>query len=601
MAFDGYILGRAFAHFPCWPICTIALARWHGTSRLAGQGLASLAKFYNLSNKGTFLADMTGKHVEDLSAQERKNYLEYCKQDVKLTMELFREMCQVDWDVLAFIALSMKFYTNPKLELDSVLLEEYLAQAYADQEADWHKLQEIFQIGSKEEFMTLLRSPKKFPAMLESLGVPVPTKISKAPTKLGQATPALSRTDPDFLALAQRDDEVGLLCRMRLEHNSSIAISRAKTLLDISKRTRWLPVPLSPFQALSGRYTSSATDSKSAGTNLQGLPKRTTQGTQTIRGYEIRKAIKAPQQLINCRTDEFEDFVLVAGDSGQIEARMLAWVSGQEDLIQIFKDGGDPYSEMASAIWQLPAKDIYAGAKGDDKQMFHYRDIGKRLILGGGYGMSGRKFGQMLIHHNIKLSPDADTHERIAYTYIQTYRERWPMITRFWKRCERFISQLHTDYHKPVEEGFYKFPLGGTGIRFCGQYRLGPGDLYAPAILLPNGYPLIYPDLSYGSDGYEYKVWYGSKSYTNKLYGSLLTAHLIQGTSFALLWWQACRIAERLRLVSNTHDCWIAMVLAHKAEEASEYMYKCLTMRPRWIGDIPLTAEVKIGTNYEVA
>ncbi|MDR0356220.1 MAG: hypothetical protein LBJ64_10900, partial [Deltaproteobacteria bacterium] len=61
MAFDGYILYRKLGIIPYRPLCTIALARWTGVSRYAGESLAKLSRHQGYEPKGSFLANMCGR------------------------------------------------------------------------------------------------------------------------------------------------------------------------------------------------------------------------------------------------------------------------------------------------------------------------------------------------------------------------------------------------------------------------------------------------------------------------------------------------------------------------------------------------------------
>ena len=71
----------------------------------------------------------------------------------------------------------------------------------------------------------------------------------------------------------------------------------------------------------------------------------------------------------------------MACDSSQIEARGLAFVSNEVGLLTQFREGRDPYSELAETIFGVPWQDIKAGAKAGDKKMKMYRNTGKTGIL----------------------------------------------------------------------------------------------------------------------------------------------------------------------------------------------------------------------------
>ncbi|WP_303841006.1 DNA polymerase [Selenomonas ruminantium] len=84
----------------------------------------------------------------------------------------------------------------------------------------------------------------------------------------------------------------------------------------------------------------------------------------------LRRALKAPAG---------HKFVSV--DSSQIEARMLAYAAGELGLVEQFREGRDPYAELAEKIFGISAKEIHDGAKNGDKKLKNYRNVGKTCIL----------------------------------------------------------------------------------------------------------------------------------------------------------------------------------------------------------------------------
>ncbi len=79
------------------------------------------------------------------------------------------------------------------------------------------------------------------------------------------------------------------------------------------------------------------------------------------------------------------DHRLMFADYSAIEARVLAWMAGQRDLVETFAKGGDVYIKMASAIYNVP----------EDKVTPEQRQVGKMAILGCGYGMGGKRFAEL--------------------------------------------------------------------------------------------------------------------------------------------------------------------------------------------------------------
>jgi len=217
-------------------------------------------------------------------------------------------------DELRLIDLTMRMYTDPLIEIDTDLLTSHL-QAVRERK---QKLLEDF--GGDTALETIMSNPK-FAEHLRSLGVEPPMKTS---LRTGKETYAFSKTDQDFLALQEHPDErVAVAVTTRLGAKSTIEETRTEAMLGVAERGR-LPIMLNYCGAHTNRFSGGDK------LNLQNLP----------RGGAIRRSLKAPR---GC--------VLVASDLSQIEARMLAWLAGQEDLVESFREGRDVYCEFASTIY----------------------------------------------------------------------------------------------------------------------------------------------------------------------------------------------------------------------------------------------------------
>ena len=172
------------------------------------------------------------------------------------------------------------------------------------------------------------------------MGVEPPTKISLT---TGKETYAFAKTDEDFKALAEdhHNETVRLLVSARLGVKATLEETRAERFIGIAKRGAF-PVPLRYYGAHSGRW--SGQDS----VNLQNLPSR---GPNAGR---IKQSILAP-----------EGYVVIDSDSSQIEARTLAWLAGQTDLVEAFeKNNAEKLAGIDSSmhqydVYKLMAQKIY--------------------------------------------------------------------------------------------------------------------------------------------------------------------------------------------------------------------------------------------------
>jgi DNA polymerase len=121
--------------------------------------------------------------------------------------------------------------------------------------------------------------------------------------------------------------------------------------------------------------------------------------------------------------------VLLHADFSAVEARGVAWLAGCDKLLQWFREGRKVYEEMAASIFGIPPEEV-----GEDSIE---RQLGKQVILGGGYGMSGEsrngKPSTFLLTcegYGIKCTPE------LASQAIRGYRETFPEIPALWRAAE---------------------------------------------------------------------------------------------------------------------------------------------------------------------
>lgn len=392
--FDSLILSEFFDFHPRQIWDTIAMMRWTGLSRVCRESHAALTEFLGNGHKaaGTVVSDHK-QWPDDFTPEERMFFIQYCKDDARQCYQNALDMLPyMTPDALRFMSITARMATEPSFVLDEDLLLEYLSDLDAAADKARQELMSMFSFQTNADMLAALRSADKFAGMLRSLGIEPPLKESAAKTKTkreklqlaadagrpGAAeelenmqpvmTYAFSKTDVDFVLMQDHPDpRVALLVRTRLQLNSSIDRSRAETLLKFARMHKPLPIMLGAWLAHTGRYSAGA--SADAGTKtdklqFQNLSKRDPSKRK------LRQAIKVPKGK-----------VVVACDSSQIEARGLAFVANEVGLLTQFREGRDPYSELAETIFGVPWQDIKAGAKSGDKKMKMYRNTGKTGIL----------------------------------------------------------------------------------------------------------------------------------------------------------------------------------------------------------------------------
>ena len=520
--FDAAILNWRFGIKPKAWFDTLCMARATDGAE-AGNSLAKLVERYKLGVKGTEVIDAKGKHRVDFMPIDLMNYGEYCKNDVKLTYDLFQILLpRFSMHELKLISLTIKMFSEPVLYLNTPLLEQHLMQVKARKE----KLL-LACVADKD---TLMSNPK-LGELLISLGVEPPMKESPAN---GKQTYAFAKSDEGFKALADHHDErVQAVVAARLGTKSTLEETRTERFIGISKRGK-MPVPLRYYAAHTGRWGG---DDK---LNLQNLPRKSL----------LKDAIIAP-----------DGFFLIDADSSQIEARTVAWLSGQVDLVDAFERAEDVYKIMASAIYGKAEAEIDSGE----------RFVGKTTILGAGYGMGSTKFGVQLKTFGVEI-PDEE-----ANRIIEVYRSRYPFIPKLWKEAGSALDAL-TD-KKTCKVGAQPQALSLTENGF----------------LLPSGLYLNYPDLRKDSNG-EYT--YASRRGRIKIYGGKIVENVCQALARCIIGEQMLRISKRYKVALTVHDAVMAVVPEEEVEEAKIYIQECMQWRPSWASTLPLACELGVGKSY---
>ena len=512
----------------------------------AGNSLAKAAERHGLGVKGTEVLNALGKRRIDFTTEEMERYGDYCINDADLTYALFRKlMVGFPASELRLIDLTLRMFTEPVLMLDGVSLKTHLDDVQTRKARLLDKA-----LVDKTQIM----SNPKLAELLTMLGVVPPTKVSP---KTGKEAFAFAKTDEAFKALLEHDNPiVQAVVAARLGVKSTIEETRTERFIDIANRGP-LPVPLRYYGAHTGRWSG---EDK---INLQNLPRESA----------LKKAILAPegQIFIDC-------------DSSQIEARTLAWLAGQDDLVEFFDKNNaevaagvekkdmqyDPYKIMASQIYGKPVDEI---------NEYPERFVGKMTILGAGYGMGAAKFRVQLKTMGVDLP--LEECERIIFVYRASY----PKIPLLWKEAQQALLYMLQNQEAP---------LGLDGV-----LKVEGWD----GIVLPNSLRLKYRNLRWvrtedGKREIVYDTNKGRAVIPTRIYGGKLIENVCQALARIIIGEQMLMVARKYRVVMTVHDAVGALAPTEKQVEARAFVEACMRMRPKWATALPLNCESKIGASY---
>lgn len=263
---------------------------------------------------------------------------------------------------------------------------------------------------------------------------------------------------------------------------------------------------------------------------------------------------------------------LIAVDFSAIEARVLAWLAGEEAPLEIFRAGGDIYLHAASGIYRRPISKT-------DKQE---RQIGKVAVLALGYQGGVGAFQAMARTYGVKVSDTEAEAIKLAW------RNANPAIVKFWHAIEKAAMDAMLNAGRTTSAG-----CAGREIRF----KLNGSFLWCR---LPSGRVLCYPFPRVG----ETQTPWGPKdavthmvlnSVTRKwerepTYGGKLTENVVQAVARDLLVAAMFRLEDHgYPLIFTVHD---ELVLEVPEDEGSlEEVEELAAIAPDWAAGLPMAAE----------
>lgn len=526
--FDAYILTQYYNVTPQTYYDTAAMSRglYPGQSARLKDCVIRAFPDDETMRKGYELSSAKGVYTLDPELEE--SIASYCIQDVDLTYALFYHYLErMPQSELDLIDMTCTMFVEPKIKIDRERLTKYHEQEFAKAEKT------IAAAGINRK---ILSSNQQFAEHIYKIGLVPPTKTS--PTT-GKEIPALGKNDKAFTQMQNMYPQFKHLWDARLAVKSRLTETRSKRFLNSAWNDDWLPVPLRYYAAHTGRF---------GGTeklNMQNLP----------RGGELRKCIVAADGKL-----------LFVADLSNIEARMLAWLAGEDELLEQFRKGEDIYSNLASEIYGRPIN------KTDDPIE---RFVGKVAVLGLGYGMGHRKFKDTLATG--AMGPAVHFTDAEARKVVDAYRSVYPKIPSLWRKLEDLLKQtLHRD-------------------NFGNIY--GPLTVAQHALKLPNGMALRYHNLRYGALGLIYD---GKGSKTENTYGGRITENVIQALSRIIVTdsMRRLRRADIGDVVLTVHDEIIISGGTNNADATMNFIIDDMCIPPVWASDIPLNAEGGYDKSY---
>ena len=254
----------------------------------------------------------------------------------------------------------------------------------------------------------------------------------------------------------------------------------------------------------------------------------------------------------------------VVADFSAIEARVLAWLSGEQWRLDVFTSHGKIYEASASSMFHVPMEEITKGSP--------LRQKGKLAELGLGFGGAA---GALISMGALDMGLTEDELPPL----VAAWRKANPHITQFWWDVDAAAVKAVTEKQKTkVGKIIFEYK---SGILF---------------ITLPSGRKLSYvkPRMAvnrFGRDGLTYEGISENKKWSRiETYGPKLVENIVQGTARDLLAEAMLRVEKKgYPIVMHCHDEIIAEV--PEGSGSVDEMCEVMAVQPVWAEGLPLRAD----------
>ncbi len=254
----------------------------------------------------------------------------------------------------------------------------------------------------------------------------------------------------------------------------------------------------------------------------------------------------------------------VVADFSAIEARVLAWLSGEQWRLDVFTSHGKIYEASASAMFHVPVEEITKTSP--------LRQKGKISELALGYGGSTGALVSM-------GALDMGLTEDELPPLVAAWRKANPHMVQFWWDVDAAAIKAVTEKQRTK--------VG----RIIFEYK--SGILF---ITLPSGRKLSYvkPRMAvnrFGRDGLTYEGIAENKKWSRiETYGPKLVENIVQGTARDLLAEAMLRVEKKgYPIVMHCHDEIIAEV--PEGVGSVDEMCEIMAVQPKWAEGLPLRAD----------
>jgi len=281
----------------------------------------------------------------------------------------------------------------------------------------------------------------------------------------------------------------------------------------------------------------------------------------------IRAAIKAPKGM-----------TFFCADFSAIEARVLAWLAGEQWVLDAYSRDEDLYIKAASKIYHKPEGNITKSE----------RQIGKVSVLACGYAGGKQAFASMAANYGINIDLDE------AKEIVTGWRQANPKIVEWWYELERAainaIKEPGTSFHARS----VSYMVDSRGYLTC---------------LLPSGRKLYYPEARLGlkttpwgeqKQVILYNTVVKGKYRETHTYSGCLAENVTQAVARDLMAYAMLNLESAgFSVLASIHDeVLVEFYEASNIEEHFQEFLNIMVKLPSWAKGLPIKAEGWRGERY---
>lgn len=321
--------------------------------------------------------------------------------------------------------------------------------------------------------------------------------------------------------------------------------------------------------------------------------------------------------------------VLLGADFSGIEARVTAWIAGEESKLDVFREfdagrGPDPYIVAAAKIFNIDANELNARYLADDPTAREQRQIGKGAELAFGYqggvvaykrfipdGLLDKTVRDKAIGRNRGGGgrPGGDEPEiKTGFTDAEidrikfAWRKAHPNIERFWHKLNKYAwkATAHPGDQFILDNIAFEHDEAFLWLTLPSGRKLAYPHARLANVFTPKGTKLVLESkLPWAERALIFKDNSAGQWRDVRVYGGLLCENVVQAIARDILAEAMLRLdACGLNVVGHVHDEAIIEVAKREAASVKKQFARIMKANPAWSAGLPIAIKVWESERY---